>query len=142
MECRRAESKTSSATPSYPRRTEQCRSNSRPRSTPLRWQSEESLPANAPGSAPPEGPSTRQNTSRGCPYPLVTARLRFAYSKCGSFICVGPGPPAHQFSDEPSFTICFSSDLFFLFFLFTLLLPTPLFFVSFQAIPFCRGGRN
>ena len=43
-----------------------------------------------PGSALPEGPSTQQNTSRGCPFTLVTTRPQFAYSKSGSFICVGP----------------------------------------------------
>ncbi len=61
-----------------------------PASVPPQWQSEESLPADVPGSVRSEDRVTQQNTSGDCPFPLLTYFLLHAYSKLGTFICVGP----------------------------------------------------
>src|ERR1039458_6729915 len=87
-ECPREASRTFSATPACPRRNRQCRSSFRLRSEPPLWRSEESLPEDVPGSAPPAGPLTQQNTSGDCPSPLLTHFLIDAYSKLWAFICV------------------------------------------------------
>ena len=50
------------------------------------WRSEESLPADVPGSVPRKGRATQQNTSGDCPSPLLTQLSRLAYSKLWSYL--------------------------------------------------------